>query len=133
MCCFLASHPHVQHKLHAEIDEVLCDGALPTLTEKSRMPYTEAVINEVLRISALVNFGVQHMANTDTQLGGYTIPKGTILSSSVTSIHHDNRYWNQSSEFRPERWLDENGKFSMIKEGFLPFGVGKFIELSILY
>lgn len=125
MCCFLASHPHVQRKLHAEIDEVLCNGILPTLTERPRMPYTEAVINEVLRISALVNFGVQHMANTDTQLGGYTIPKGTILSSSVTSIHYDNRYWVQPNEFRPERWLDENGKLSMKKEGFLAFGVGK--------
>ena len=40
-----------------------------------RMPYTEAVTNEVLRASALVNFGVQHMASADTQIGGYTIPK----------------------------------------------------------
>lgn len=124
-CCYLASHPHLQRKLHAEIDEVLCNGILPTLAERSRMPYTEAVINETLRISSLVNFGVQHMANTDTQLGGYTIPKGAILQASVTSIHYDDRYWDRAKEFRPERWLDENGKLAMPKEGFLPFGVGK--------
>lgn len=40
-----------------------------------RMPYLEAMVNEVMRISSLVNLGVQHMANTNTELGGYTIPK----------------------------------------------------------
>lgn len=48
------------------------------------------------------------------------------MSANTTSIHYDGRFWDQSKEFRPERWLDENGKFFMPKEGFLPFGVGKF-------
>lgn len=39
------------------------------------MPYTEAVIHEVLRSSSLASTGVQHIANTDTWLAGYTIPK----------------------------------------------------------
>ncbi|MPC36298.1 Cytochrome P450 2L1 [Portunus trituberculatus] len=125
VCCYLAAHPQVQRKLHAEIDEVLPSGALPTLAEKSRMPYTEAVIHEVMRACSLINFGVQHMAASDTQLGGYTIPKGAVVSTTVTAIHYDSRYWDRPEEFRPERWLDENGKFSMVKEGFLPFGVGK--------
>ncbi|KAK8391552.1 hypothetical protein O3P69_017240 [Scylla paramamosain] len=125
LCCYLAAHPEVQHKLHAEVDEVLPNGALPTLAEKPRMPYTEAVINEAMRACALVNFGVQHMAASDTQLGGYTIPKGAVVSSTVTSMHYDSLYWDRPKEFRPERWLDENGKFFMAKEGFLPFGVGK--------
>nr|ACI94903.1 cytochrome P450 CYP379A1 [Carcinus maenas] len=125
LCCYLAANPQAQLKLQAEIDEVLPNGALPTLMEKSRMPYTEAVINEVMRVCALVNFGLQHMAANNTTLGGYTIPKGAVLSATVTSIQYDNRYWDQPKEFKPERWLDDNGKFSMTKEGFLPFGVGK--------
>lgn len=39
------------------------------------MPYLEAVVNEVMRVTSLVNFGVQHVATVDTELGGYTIPK----------------------------------------------------------
>ncbi|XP_045133474.1 cytochrome P450 2L1-like isoform X2 [Portunus trituberculatus] len=125
LCCYLAAHPQVQRKLQAEIDEVLPGGALPTLAEKPKMPYTEAVINEVMRACALVNFGLQHMAANNTQLGGYTIPKGAVVSANVTSIHYDSRFWDRPREFRPERWLDENGKFFMPKDGFLPFGVGK--------
>ena len=36
LCSYLAAHPQVQRKLHAEIDEVIPDGALPTLAEKPR-------------------------------------------------------------------------------------------------
>ncbi|XP_063867797.1 cytochrome P450 2L1-like [Scylla paramamosain] len=125
LCCYLAAHPQVQGKMHTEIDEVLPNGALPTLAEKPRMPYTEAVINEVMRVCSLVNFGLQHMAASDTQLGGYTIPKGAVVNATVTSIHYDCRYWDRPREFKPERWLDKNGKFFIPKEGFLPFGLGK--------
>lgn len=40
-----------------------------------RLPYTEAVIHEVLRMSSLTVLSLPHMANRDTTLGGYTIPK----------------------------------------------------------
>ncbi|XP_045128278.1 cytochrome P450 2L1-like isoform X2 [Portunus trituberculatus] len=133
LCCYLAAHPQVQRKLHAEIDEVLPSGALPTLAEKSRMPYMEAVINETMRACALVNFGLQHVANNDTQLGGYTIPQGTVVNTTVTSVHYDSRYWDRPKEFKPERWLDENGKFSMAKEGFLPFGVDDHHALTCVH
>ncbi|XP_050695438.1 cytochrome P450 2L1-like isoform X1 [Eriocheir sinensis] len=143
---YLASYPNVQRKLHAEIDAVLPKGVLATLADKPKMPYLEAVVNEVMRMISLVKFGVQHAANRNTELGGYTIPKGTILNTSVFIIHSDSRYWDQPEKFMPERWLDEAGKFVSKKEGFLPFGVGKhscigenlsrvelFIFLTIIY
>ena len=40
-----------------------------------RMQYTEAMMNELMRIRCLNYFGLQHMASADTQLGGYNIPK----------------------------------------------------------
>ncbi|KAB7503700.1 Cytochrome P450 2L1 [Armadillidium nasatum] len=39
---YLATFPHVQKKLHEEIDEVLPKGTVFTLELKSRLPYTEA-------------------------------------------------------------------------------------------
>lgn len=36
LCSYVAAHPQVQRKLHAEIDQVLPNGALPTLAEKPR-------------------------------------------------------------------------------------------------
>ncbi|XP_050734557.1 cytochrome P450 2L1-like isoform X1 [Eriocheir sinensis] len=122
---YLANHPRVQHKLQAEIDSVLTDGRLATLEDKPRLPYTDAVIHEVLRMSSLTLLSLPHMASRDTTLGGYTIPKGAVVSGTAFSIHRDPRYWDSPDEFLPERWLDSDGKFVTKKEGFLPFGVGK--------
>lgn len=121
---YLAANPKVQRKLQAEIDEVL-DGAPASMEDKARMPYTEAVIHEVLRMSSLASLGIQHMATQDTQFAGYTIPKGAIINGVGMSVHHDPRFWDDPHQFQPERWLDENGHFTTKKEGFLPFGVGK--------
>ncbi|KAK4318676.1 hypothetical protein Pmani_010304 [Petrolisthes manimaculis] len=85
----------------------------------------EAVIHESLRVSSLSCTGVSHAASRDTMLGGYVIPKGAILNSSNIIIHHSSRYWDEPHLFKPERWLDNNGKFNTKKEGFMPFSIGK--------
>ncbi|KAK3874427.1 hypothetical protein Pcinc_020632 [Petrolisthes cinctipes] len=121
---YLANNPRVQSKLHAELDEVL-GGALATLEDKARLPYTDGVINEALRMSSLTPIGIHHLVRTDIQLAGYTIPKGTVINNVTQSIHTDTRYWKDPHQFLPERWLDDKGCFSTKKEGFLPFSVGK--------
>ncbi|XP_071521962.1 cytochrome P450 2L1-like isoform X2 [Panulirus ornatus] len=126
MSYYLATYPEVQRRMQEEVDEVLPKGTLATLEDRIRLPYTEAVLHEVLRKSSLVNLGVQHVAVRDTELGGYIIPKGLIISSAAETMHHNPHYWDRPDEFLPERWLDHEGKFTNSKkEGFLPFGVGK--------
>ncbi|XP_068216738.1 cytochrome P450 2L1-like [Palaemon carinicauda] len=122
---YMAAFPDVQNKLQEEIDRVLPKGVLATLEDRHSMPYTEAVLNEVLRKSSLANIGVAHSAVKDTTLAGYRIPKDTMVTSATMSIHHDDRYWDDPDRFLPERWLSPEGKFVMRKEGFLPFGTGK--------
>ncbi|XP_071546258.1 cytochrome P450 2L1-like isoform X2 [Panulirus ornatus] len=130
MFYYLASYPAVQRKLQAEIDDVLPKGTLPTLDDRPRMPYTEAVLHEVLRKSSLVSKSLQRVAVRDTRLRGFLIPKGTILTAVSFAMHHDPRYWDRPDEFLPERWLDEQGNFVSKKEGFMPFGVGKRVCLA---
>ncbi|KAK4325548.1 hypothetical protein Pmani_003895 [Petrolisthes manimaculis] len=62
-------------------------------------------------------------------LGGYVIPKGAILNSSNIIIHHSSRYWDEPHLFKPERWLDNNGKFNTKKEGFMPFSIAPQIHI----
>ena len=47
------------------------------------MPYTEAVLMEVLRLSSVTPFAVPHQATVDTKLQGYTIPEVTIHLISI--------------------------------------------------
>lgn len=125
MFYYLAVNPRVQRKLQAEIDAVLPEGRLATLEDKPNLSYVEAVIHESLRKSSLASIGLQHVADKDTTLGKYFIPKGTVINGAAFTIHNDLRYWDNPDEFLPERWLDQDGKFVSKKEGFIPFGVGK--------
>ena len=42
-------HPEVQRKAQAEIDEVLNVGQLPTVEDRPKLVYVQAVIREVSR------------------------------------------------------------------------------------
>ncbi|XP_042856202.1 cytochrome P450 2L1-like [Penaeus japonicus] len=130
MIFYLAAHPDVQRKLQDEIDQVLPEGTLPSMEDKIRLPYTEAVIHETLRRSSVAALGVQHVAMSDTTLGPYFIPKGTILNTNINAVHHDRRYWDDPEKFSPERWLDDQGKFVARKDGFMPFSIGKRVCLG---
>ncbi|XP_066981297.1 cytochrome P450 2L1-like [Macrobrachium rosenbergii] len=122
---YLAAYPDKQRKLQEELDSALPSGSLVTLEDKPRIPYTEAVINEVLRMSSLTNVGLPHSPVRDVVLAGYKIPKGSMIIPVTASIHSDPRYWDQPDLFLPERWLSPEGKFVMRKEGYLPFSTGK--------
>lgn len=51
--------------------------------------------------------------------------QGTIVFGSLTACHEDPTIWNKPLEFRPERFLDESGQFSVKLDKSLPFGAGK--------
>ncbi|KAK3870142.1 hypothetical protein Pcinc_024598 [Petrolisthes cinctipes] len=50
---------------------------------------------------------------------------GTSVGCSTVTVHNSCRYWDKPDHFQPERWLDENNKFTSKKEGFIPFSIGK--------
>jgi cytochrome P450 len=119
----LMHDPEVQAKLQKELDSV-CGDQLPSLTQRSELLYTEAVLMEAQRISGIAPLTVPHYALRDTQLQGHTIPKGSFVSVNLHSIHLDGTFWKDPLVFRPERHLNEQGK--IIKtDHFIPFGVGK--------
>ena len=45
----------------------------------SRLPYTEAFVNESLRFSSMIINNVQRTALEDTTIGGYFVPKVNLL------------------------------------------------------
>ncbi|CAG7728502.1 unnamed protein product, partial [Allacma fusca] len=53
---YLAKYPDIQTKLREEILEVVSKTRLPAVSDRPNMPYTEALINEVLRITGLIRF-----------------------------------------------------------------------------
>lgn len=117
----LAQNPDVEAKLHDELDSVL-GGALPTLADLKRLPYTEMVIKESMRLlPPAYSFGRQ--AIVDTEIAGYSIPKGTEVTVFSYFIHRDPRFWSEPERFMPERFSPENEKH-IPRYAYLPFGGG---------
>ncbi|KFO34693.1 Cytochrome P450 2J2 [Fukomys damarensis] len=120
---YMALYPEVQEKVHAEIDRVVGRVHHPCLTNRESMPYTNAVVHEVLRMGNIVPLNVPREVSVDTALGGYHLPKGTMVMTNLTALHRDPTEWATPDTFNPEHFL-ENGQFKK-RESFLPFSLGK--------
>ncbi|XP_075147802.1 putative cytochrome P450 304a1 [Haematobia irritans] len=118
-------YPHVLKRIQKEIDDVVGSGRLPTLNDRKDLDFTEATVREILRVETLVPSNIPHKALVDTELQGYSIPKGTFIMTGLYAFHSDKRVWNDPENFRPERFLDDNGKLCLKKDVALPFGAGK--------
>ncbi|XP_055328099.1 cytochrome P450 2U1-like isoform X2 [Paramacrobiotus metropolitanus] len=122
---YTASDPVVQEKLHKEIDTVVGRSRLPLWTDVNQMPYTQAVLHEVQRISSIGPMGVPHRAIEATELGGYFIPKDAWIFTNLWHVHRDSNTWMDGNSFIPERFLSADGASIIIPKQFIPFSTGK--------
>ncbi|XP_069079796.1 vitamin D 25-hydroxylase isoform X1 [Pleurodeles waltl] len=121
---FMALYPNIQGQVQKEIDFVVGPNGTPSLEAKPRMPYTEAVLHEILRFCNIVPLGIFHATSKDTVVRGYLIPEGTTVITNLYSVHFDEKYWTNPAVFYPERFLDASGQF-VKKEAFVPFSLGR--------
>ncbi|CAD5123234.1 unnamed protein product [Dimorphilus gyrociliatus] len=106
----LMSHRHIEQKILQEIEHNIGFNRLPSLDDKANMPYTEATILEAHRYLSVVPFSLPHIAVRDSTIGGYNIKKGSQIWPNIWGLHHDETIWGDPENFRPERFLDDNGR-----------------------
>ena len=120
---YLVREQEIQSKVHAELDSVIGQSRLPSLSDRQNLPYTEAVIYEIQRCGNVMPTGVQHMTSKPIQINGFHIPADTIINPFYPEIHKGD-YWRDGHVFRPERFLDDSGKLKP-DEHLIPFCIGK--------
>ncbi|KAG7189775.1 hypothetical protein KM043_017438 [Ampulex compressa] len=121
---YLSLHPEWFTILQEELDRVVGRTRPPTLQDFSSLPMIEAFLTEVQRFLILAPLGVPHKTMNSITLNGYRIPRDTIVLLDFHSVHNDKAQWDRPEEFRPQRFLDENGQFCP-NNANMPFGLGK--------
>ncbi|OCL07969.1 AflN/verA/monooxygenase [Glonium stellatum] len=110
----LATHPEVLSRVRAEHDQVFGTDASQihqVITQNpqllNQIPYTFAVIKEVLRLfppSASLRQGRSGIDIVDEDGRRYPT-EGCNVWSLVLALHHNPKYWKEPETFIPERWL----------------------------
>ncbi|XP_002740927.1 cytochrome P450 1A1-like [Saccoglossus kowalevskii] len=124
---YMIIHPEIQYKVHEEIDRVVSRDRLPTLSDRAKLPYTDAVLQEVIRHASLAPLTVPYSTLKDTDLLGYKIPKDTPIFVNLWSANYDENEWEDPHRFNPDRFLSADGlsvKKSQVAK-MVAFGMGK--------
>uniref|UniRef100_A0ACD5WRJ2 Uncharacterized protein n=1 Tax=Avena sativa TaxID=4498 RepID=A0ACD5WRJ2_AVESA len=119
----IVNHPDVQAKLYEEV------RGKPELGDDDlrEMPYLKAVVLEGLRLRPTGHLVFPHGVQSDTELGGFMVPKGTDINFLVADFGLDDTVWTAAREFRPERFMENHDvDITGTKEiKMVPFGAGR--------
>ncbi|CAM6049540.1 unnamed protein product [Sphagnum compactum] len=97
----LSRNRHVEDSIRAEIAEIL-----------KKMHYLDAALTESMRLYPPVPFDSKVAMEEDTWPDGTHIPKDSVVAYAPYAMGRMEQLWGSDClEFKPERWLDDNGVF----------------------
>jgi cytochrome P450 len=117
----LSQSPEVERRLHAEIDRVL-EGRLPTVADVDRLPYTNRVVTESMRLYPPA-WLVGRRAINQYSIGPYYVPPRSIIIMSQWIVQRDRRHYADPERFDPDRWTPAF-KAALPRFAYFPFGGG---------
>jgi cytochrome P450 len=117
----LSRHPEAASRLRAELSAVL-GGRTPTIEDLPALAYTRMVIEESMRLYPPA-WATSRNAVEDDAIGGYRIPKGSLVLLSPWVTHRHPGVWDAPERFDPERFTPERVA-ARPRFAYFPFGGG---------
>ncbi len=117
----LSQHPEVELKLREELHRVL-GGRAPQLEDLPRLPYTDKVVKESMRLYPPA-WSLARTVAKEVELGGYRLPAGANVVMSPWILHRDPRFFEQPEHFDPDRWTADAAQ-RLPRFAYFPFGGG---------
>jgi cytochrome P450 len=81
--------------------------------------YLEAVVKEAMRRRPVIQ-NVARKLTEPTEVAGYLLPAGTVVTPSITLVHRDANVHPDPKDFRPERFIGKQPESGT----WIPFGGG---------
>ncbi|KAH9897412.1 cytochrome P450 [Xylariomycetidae sp. FL2044] len=149
---YLSQSPSSYQKLAEELRTTFTeDDDIRIGSRLASCRYLRACIDETLRITPPASGTLWREQCWDDKsdqpliIDGHVIPKGTIFGVNLYSLHHNEEYFENPFEFRPERWLPSTGADEARRQAmlntFAPFQVGSracggkqmaYLEISLI-
>ncbi|ESW04112.1 hypothetical protein PHAVU_011G068100 [Phaseolus vulgaris] len=123
----LFNNPKVLKKAQEEVDKVTGNKRLLCEADSSELPYIHAIIKETMRLHPPIPM-IMRKGIKECVVNGNMIPKGSIVCVNIWAMGRDPSIWKNPLEFRPERFVEGEGKDVDIKGHhfeLLPFGSGR--------
>jgi hypothetical protein len=116
--------PGLWERLGAEADTVFGTTATPDASTLARLDLANRVMRETTRLhpAGVVS---PRQAVTDLTLGGYHVPRGTLVLWSAHLAGRDPRTWDEPLRFDPDRFVDMTAQERALADAaWVPFGRG---------
>ena len=117
----LGRHPQVERALHEELRSVL-GGRMPGVEDVERLTYTRSVLAEAMRLYPPA-WALGREARRDVEIGGYLIPRRSVVLLSQWVTHRDRRWFEDPERFDPMRWTPDR-RAGRPRFSYYPFGAG---------
>ncbi|KAF2683813.1 cytochrome P450 [Lentithecium fluviatile CBS 122367] len=88
------------------LDSVVGCERLPNFQDRTKLPYIDAIVEELLRWRPAGAAGVPHYTKVESVYNGCRIPANSVVIPNHWSISREEAvYGSNVEEFEPERWL----------------------------
>ncbi|XP_070185260.1 cytochrome P450 4V2-like [Littorina saxatilis] len=123
-CTYLiGADSKVQNRVQEELDRVFGNmDRMPSMDDLKELRYLECCIKEALRLYPSVPY-FGRTTTEETQIGGFTVPKGVTAVIFTAAIHRDARWFPDPERFDPDRFLPENAA-KRHPYAYIPFSAG---------
>ncbi|KAI7728195.1 hypothetical protein M8C21_012887 [Ambrosia artemisiifolia] len=128
----LDGHPHCKHMIHKEFTTLMTSShhVHPldlTFDDLKDLNYLHAALSESMRLFPPVPINSRLTVDDDILPDGTFVGKGWFADYSAYAMGRMERLWGSDCrEFKPERWLDDNGVYQAFDQYKYPVFHGGF-------
>jgi cytochrome P450 len=117
----LSQHPGAWQSMADEVDRVV-GGGRPSFAHLDRLTCTRHTIEESLRLYPPA-WGFSRQAIGEDEIGGYRVPRGSLVFLIPFVIHRRPKLWPDPERFDPDRFTPDR-ESARHRFAYIPFGAG---------